>query len=208
MTTPEARRHAAERRAAHGRAKLGMWVFLVTEVVFFAGLFLLYAAYRTRYPADFAAAARHLHPAEGAANTLVLLTSSATMALGVSALQRGRVRPCVRFLAATLALGAVFLAVKSGEWSALIDAGFYPGSPDLAGLGHGQVLFCSLYFLMTGLHALHVLAGLALIGTAVALALEGRLGPQRTTLAENAGLFWHLVDGVWIYLWPLLYLVS
>jgi len=194
-------------RERHARAKFGMWVFLVTEVLFFAGLFLLYAAYRTRYAADFAVAAQHLRPAEGTVNTLILLTSSASIALALSALRLGHQRHSARLQAVTLALGAAFLGVKYWEWSTLIGEGFYPGSVAVAGLPHGQVLFCSLYFMMTGLHALHVMAGLGVIGTPTALTLENRLGPERFTLLENAGLFWHLVDGIWIYLWPLFYLI-
>ncbi len=209
MSTAETvERLLRQSRERHARAKFGMWVFLVTEVLFFAGMFLLYAAYRDRYAADFAIAAQRLHPVEGTANTLILLTSSASIALAVSALRMGHVRHSVRLQGVTLVLGAAFLGVKYWEWSGLIAEGFFPGSTAIAALSHGQILFCSLYFMMTGLHALHVMAGLGVIGTATALTLEGRLGPERFTLLENGGLFWHLVDGIWIYLWPLFYLVA
>lgn len=200
-------RGPAEGSESQERAKLGMWIFLGTEVLFFAGLFLLYAAYRSRYGADFRAAAGHMHVFQGSVNTLVLLTSSATMALGVSALQRGDIRASVRFQLTTVALGCAFLAVKYTEWGSAILDGFYPGSPELEGQAHGVVLFCSLYFIMTGLHAAHVIVGVGLIASTAGLTLNGRLGAENGVLLENTGLFWHLVDAVWIYLWPLFYLI-
>lgn len=193
--------------AAEG-AKLGMWLFLLTELLFFGGAFLLYAVFRSRYAAGFHVAAEEESTAMGAANTLVLLTSSLFMALAVAALRQGRRRASVLAQGATIALGLAFLAVKGAEWSEKIGRGLYPGSAELLRLGRGESLFFNLYYVLTGIHALHVLIGLGLIGFALLLTASGRLEAGRPGLLENAGLFWHFVDIVWIYLFPLFYLVT
>jgi cytochrome c oxidase subunit III len=198
---------AQERDAAAG-AKLGMWLFLLTELLFFGGAFLLYAVFRSQYPGGFHAAAADESTAVGAANTVVLLTSSLTMALAVATLRRGRTRDSLIAQGATILLGLVFLAVKATEWAGKIGHGLYPDSPVLLGRSHGEVLFFGLYYVLTGIHAVHVLIGLGLIGSALLLTARGRLTAGRFGLLENAGLFWHFVDVVWIFLFPLFYLVT
>jgi cytochrome c oxidase subunit 3 len=144
-------------------AKMGMWLFLLTELILFGGAFLLYAAYRTRFPADFHYASTLLNPLIGGANTLVLLTSSLTMVLSIAALERGQRRPSVLFLAATIGLGLTFLVVKAFEWSAKIGHGIFPGSSELVEHTAGENIFFGLYYGMTGLHALHVIVGLGIL---------------------------------------------
>ncbi|HEY6001104.1 MAG TPA: cytochrome c oxidase subunit 3 [bacterium] len=195
---------------AHGEggAKLGMWLFLLTELLFFSGAFLLYAVFRARYAAGFHAAAADESTAIGTANTLVLLTSSLCMALAIAALRQGRVRASLLGQGATMLLGLVFLAVKATEWAGKIGRGLYPDSPVLLRREHGEVLFFGLYYVLTGIHAVHVAIGIGVIAAAFLLTARGRLGPGRYALLENAGLFWHFVDVVWIYLFPLFYLVT
>jgi cytochrome c oxidase subunit 3 len=189
-------------------ARLGMWLFLFTELLFFGGMFLLYAVYRARYAAGFHAAAAEESTLVGAGNTALLLTSSLAMALAVAALRQGRARFSLFAQGATILMGAGFLAVKSLEWLTKIERGVYPGSAELLRRGHGEVLFFGLYFVMTGIHGIHVLIGIALIAVTFRLTARGRIGAQRYGLLENAGLFWHFVDVVWIYLFPLFYLVT
>jgi cytochrome c oxidase subunit 3 len=190
------------------RAKMGMWFFLFTELLFFGGLFLLYAVYRGRYAVGFHAAAREENTALGAFNTALLLTSSLAMALATAAARRGERRRSLFAQGATIAMGLGFLAVKYLEWAAKIGRGLYPGSPALLERSHGEVLFFGLYYVMTGIHGLHVAIGAGLIGVCLALTARGKIGPHRVALLENAGLFWHFVDVVWIFLFPLFYLVT
>jgi cytochrome c oxidase subunit 3 len=189
-------------------AKLGMWLFLFTELLFFGGMFLLYAVYRGRYAAGFHAAAAEENAAVGAFNTALLLTSSLAMAVAVAALRRGRRRLSLLAQAATMLMGAGFLVVKGTEWADKIGRGLYPDSPVLVARSHGEVLFFGLYYVMTGVHALHVAIGISVIGFTCALTARGRLDAERPTLLENTGLFWHFVDVIWIYLFPLFYLVT
>jgi len=189
-------------------AKLGMWLFLFTELLFFGGMFLLYAVYRGRYAAGFHAAAAEENTAVGAWNTALLLTSSLTMALAVAALRGGRTRSSLLAQGATMLMGLGFLAVKYTEWTAKIGLGLYPDSPVLLKRSHGEVLFFGLYYVMTGVHGLHVLIGICLIAVTFVLTARGAITAERFGLLENTGLFWHFVDVVWIYLFPLFYLVT
>ncbi len=189
-------------------AKLGMWLFLFTEILLFGGLFLLYAAYLHRYPADFHLAGKELNVVLGATNTVVLISSSWLMALSISALQQGRVEQSKKLLLGTLACAGMFLVIKYFEWSAKIHHGIYPDSPELLARPAGEVMFFGLYYLMTGLHGLHVILGGGVITYAYVLILKGRVTPQDFVFLENAGLYWHLVDLVWIYLFPLFYLIA
>ncbi len=195
---------AAQQRHA---AALGMWTFLVTELMLFGGLFTGYAAYRLQYPEAFAEASRHLYLWIAVANTAVLLVSSFTMATGVQAARSGS-RSSGRWFGATALLGCAFLAAKAVEY--LLDArdGIVPG-PGFAVSGfadpvHAQ-LFLVFYFVMTGLHALHVAAGVGVVGV---VAWRLRRGEATANQAEMTGLYWHFVDIVWIFLLPLLYLVA
>lgn len=187
-------------------AKIGMWLFLFTELILFGGLFILYSAYRSIYPHDFHEAGAELNVVLGVVNTLVLLTSSLSVALSITALQKGQRQLCVRLLAVTVLLGAVFLINKYFEWSAEIHHGMYPGGPELLKRPHGIVLFFGLYFTMTGLHGLHVIAGMALLSVMLALVARDSIRPDDFVKLENAGLYWHLVDVIWIFLLPLFYL--
>jgi cytochrome c oxidase subunit III len=211
---------AGEHRDPVG-AKMGMWLFLLTELILFGGLFLLYAAYRTRFAADFHYGSTLLNPLIGGVNTLVLLTSSLTMVLSIAALERGQRRPAVLFLGTTIALGLTFLIIKAFEWSAKIGHGLYPGSGELVERTAGENIFFGLYYGMTGLHALHVIVGLGILvwmfaliarrpRTGVSLPAPGgdELLARNLPRLDNAGLYWHLVDIIWIFLFPLLYLIT
>jgi cytochrome c oxidase subunit 3 len=199
--------HTSERRDATG-SKLGMWLFLFTEILLFGGLFLVYSVYRTMYPQDFHAAAAGLSTVLGTVNTAILITSSLAMALAISAIKRGSTRQSVLLQAATIALGLVFLVNKYFEWSGHIHEGLYPNAPDLLARSHGQVLFYGLYYVMTGLHGLHVVAGMLFIGIMLSLTVRQRITAEDHGKLENAGLYWHLVDLIWIYLFPLFYLIT
>jgi len=190
---------------AHG--KLGVWLFLLTEVLLFGGLFILYAAYRMVHPEGFHEASRELDRVIGTANTAVLITSSLLVALSVLAVQGEKRRASMLALFGAAFLGGVFLVVKAFEWTAKFEHGLYPGSPVLLQRTPGEILFFALYFVMTGLHALHVLVGIGvLIG--VALITRRRPAGPAHVLVEGAGLYWHLVDVIWVFLFPLLYLIG
>lgn len=197
-------------REAHGRdyvgAKMGMWLFLFTEFFLFFGPVLLYAVFRYRYPQAFAGASIALDAGVGALNTVVLLTSSLFMALAITAMQRGKKRLTLLLLALTVGLGAFFLVNKYFEWGGKFAHGLYPGGPALSGNADGTALFYGLYFFTTGLHGLHVLAGMSIIIGAGLLVAEGRISERDFVKLENTGLYWHLVDVVWIFLFPLFYL--
>jgi cytochrome c oxidase subunit 3 len=192
---------------------LGMWIFLITEVMFFGGLFLAYTVYRRIYSDVFAIASSSLNVYIGAANTVVLLCSSFTMVLAVRAAQLGRTKAIVWFLILTLLLGGVFLGVKAYEWNEKFVEHHIPGpSFHFEGLaaeqqGHAQ-LFFSLYFAMTGLHALHMVIGAGLLSALIWHARKGRYTADYMTPVDLAGLYWHFVDIIWIFLFPLLYLID
>ena len=188
-------------------AKLGMWLFLFTEILLFGGMFLVYARYRQVNTAEFHEAGREMSLFIGAANTIILLTSSLTMALAISAIKKGLKARCLVLQAATVLLGIWFLVNKYFEWSEHIRHGFYPDSPKLLAMSHGNILFFGLYYVMTGIHALHVLIGISLITFMMVLTLRGRVSGADYVKLENTGLFWHLVDIIWIYLFPLFYLI-
>ena len=189
-------------------AKIGMWLFLFTEILLFGGLFLVYSVYRDAHTQDFHSAAKELSTIIGAINTVILLTSSLTMALSISALQRGERMRSALLQAVTIVLGIAFLINKYFEWSEHIRHGFYPGSTELLAKGNGQVLFFGLYYVMTGIHGLHVLIGMGLIGFMCILTVKNKISDRDFIKLENTGLFWHLVDVIWIYLFPLFYLIT
>lgn len=191
-------------------ASLGMWIFLGTEVMFFSALFFGYALYRSIFPEAFAAGSRLLDAALGTLNTAVLICSSLTMALAVHAAKSGRNRAAARFLLLTILLGAVFLGVKGYEYVHKLEEGHVPGVAfHYPGELARQVeLFLILYFSMTGLHALHMVAGMGLLAFLAVRAFQGAFTPGNHNFIENAGLYWHFVDIVWIFLFPLLYLMG
>jgi len=199
--------HDAEQQ--RGAAKLGMWIFLATEILFFGGLFLAYGAMRFFYPGTFRAAHAFLSVPMGGLNTAVLITSSLTMALAVRAAQLSNTRHLVRLLLVTLLLAGVFLVVKYIEYSHKFHLGLLPGrfftARGIAGMPH---VFFGVYFVMTGLHGVHVIAGMIIITWILLRARQGRYHAAYYTPVENVGLYWHLVDLIWIFLFPLLYLVK
>jgi cytochrome c oxidase subunit III len=194
----------------HEASNLGMWAFLLTEVMFFGGLFVAYTVYRTAYLAGFIAGSQHLNVLLGTLNTAVLLSSSLTMALAVHAAQEGHTRPLIRFLLCTMFLGLVFLGIKGYEYTLEYHESLVPAlNFAYTGLHASQVkLFMVFYFVMTSLHALHMLIGLGLLTVLVILAWRGRFSTEYHTPVEVIGLYWHFVDIVWIFLYPLLYLVG
>mgnify|MGYP001569380629 FL=1 len=189
-------------------AKMGMWLFLFTEVLLFGGMFLLYAVYRETHTAAFHAAAKGLSTVIGAANTVILLTSSLTMALSIAAIRRGKRNHSILLQAATIVLALAFLVNKYFEWTEHIHHGLYPGGPELLAREHGEILFYGLYYVMTGIHGLHVLIGAGMIAFMLALTSRGTISSNDFIKLENTGLFWHLVDVIWIYLFPLFYLIA
>jgi cytochrome c oxidase subunit 3 len=199
--------HVEEHRDDFG-ARLGMWLFLVTEMLLFSGLFLSYSFMRARYPFEFHHAGSEMNAVLGVTNTLVLLTSSLTMVLAIVAIQRGEKRRAMLGVAGTILLGAVFLVNKAFEWTAEIHHGNYPGSAHLATLPPGEQVFFGLYYTMTGLHGLHVLVGISVLSVMLVMVRRGRINADRFVILENGGLYWHLVDVVWIFLLPLFYLAA
>ncbi len=189
-------------------AKLGMWLFILSELLLFGGMFILYSAYRYKNPVDFHHASRELEVLLGTLNTIILLTSSLSMAASISALQRGQRKLSMVLLMATMALGLLFLANKGFEWGTKIEHGIYPNSPALLARAKGEILFFGLYYVMTGLHGLHVLVGVCIICGMLMLIARDKINQIRFVPLENAGLYWHLVDIIWIFLYPLFYLVT
>jgi cytochrome c oxidase subunit 3 len=191
-------------------ATLGMWVFLATEILFFGGLFTTYLVYRRWYPEAFAAGSRQLLIWAGTTNTAVLITSSLTMALAVQAAQTGQRRALMVFLVLTMALGCVFLGIKGFEYYTEYVERHVPGSRFSFEAQYAQnaQLFFSLYFMMTGLHALHMIIGLGIMTWMFRWAWNGTITREYATPIEISGLYWHFVDIIWIFLFPLLYLIG
>ena len=189
-------------------AKTGMWLFLFTELLLFGGLFLIYGVYRSMHEPAFHHAAGELNVAMGVTNTIVLLTSSLTMVLSVNALQRGKVGRSLAFLWITLGCAATFLVIKYFEWSAKYAHHIWPGSDHIHELPHGEGLFFNLYFMMTGLHGIHVVIGMAVMLVVLAKIRSGAVAAGNFRMLEYTGLYWHLVDLIWIFLLPLFYLTT
>ena len=190
-------------------AELGMWVFMASEALFFAGLFALYTAYRFEFGHGFAEAARHTDLGLGTTNTFVLLTSSVLVALAVHAARDGRMAAAGRRLAGTIVLGVLFLALKLLEYAHHFKEGFYPG-PSYSNrelTSRAAHVFFNLYYAMTGLHAIHVTIGLILLAWVVWLVRTGRVDASYRTPLELCGIYWHFVDIVWVFLWPMFYLM-
>ncbi|HEY9167431.1 MAG TPA: cytochrome c oxidase subunit 3 [Candidatus Kryptonia bacterium] len=199
--------HEAHHKDIEG-AKMGMWLFLLTELLLFAGLFLVYSVYRYLHSADFHKAGLETHTLLGTLNTMVLLTSSLTMVLSIAAIQRGKKWLSAGFLSSTILLGFVFLIVKYFEWTSEIAKGIYPASPVLLSRSNGEILFFGLYYTMTGLHGLHVIAGMIVLSFMLVFLLRNKITSNDFIKLENAGLYWHLVDIIWIFLFPLFYLIN
>ena len=217
---PELRHHFADVEQQRDAASLGMWLFLATEIMFFGGMFCAYLIYRMNYYSEFAAGSRSLDIWLGTINTIVLICSSLTVALGVRAAQMGKRTLLVILLILTLIFGLAFLGIKGIEWYAKYTEHHIPGASfDASDLekppysngnidqSHEQIYF-SLYFAMTGLHALHMIIGVGIFSFLLYHAWKGRYTPAYYTPVEIGGLYWHFVDIVWIYLFPLLYLID
>jgi cytochrome c oxidase subunit 3 len=194
----------------HEADRLGMWAFLLTEIMFFGGMFLGYAVYRWAYPEAFNEASHHLDVWLGSINTVVLIGSSLSMALAVHNAQTGRRRALSLFLLLTMLLGLVFLGIKGTEYLHKYEDHLVPGIDFVYPEPHRQQvqLFFAFYFGMTGLHAFHMVVGLGLLAMLVWQARRGRFSPDYYAPVELIGLYWHFVDIVWIFLFPLLYLLG
>ena len=207
---PNVAHHFDDAQQQFDSGKLGMWVFLLTEVLFFSGLFCVYAIYRMLEPEAFASAASRLDVTLGAVNTGVLIISSLTAAWSVRCAQLGQQRGLLWTLGITIACGFGFLVIKAIEYSHKIHDGLLPGRffAPVYDVMQGEQTFFSVYFSMTGLHGLHVIIGIGLYIWLFVAAMRGRFGPKRFAAVDNVALYWHLVDLIWIYLFPLLYLIN
>ena len=208
---PYVAHHFDDAEQQQGAATLGMWMFLVNEIMFFGGLFLAYAVYRSAYPDAFVAASHHLDIKLGLINTAILIGSSLTMALAVHASQIGHQQRLTLFLILTIVLGGAFLGIKAVEYAHKFHEHHVPGAlfhwDGPTNSGHAQIFF-GLYFAMTGMHALHMLIGIGILLVLVANSMRGQYGRHYFTPIEIFGLYWHFVDIVWIFLFPLLYLIG
>lgn len=191
-------------------SKQGMWLFMVTEVLMIGAIFVGYLITRGKYPEAFHEAHKILNVKLGALNTVILILSSCTMVLGVSAAQRGNNKRCINMLIVTVLLGACFCVVKYFEYTHKFHEGIFPGGYyHYEGLETPHApLFFSFYFVMTGIHAFHVVVGMGLITWIITRVKRGQISPQFFTPVELVGFYWHFVDLVWIYLFPLLYLLG
>jgi len=187
--------------------KIGMWIFLYSEIILFGGLFVLYAVYFHTFPDDFSRGGEELNRIFGTANTLVLLFSSFTVAASITAIQRRRKGSAIAFLVVSLLCGVTFLINKYFEWGAKFHHDLYPNSDLLLDSDPGFNIFFGLYYTITGLHGLHVIIGMVLLAISMALVMTGKISDQRYAMLENSGLYWHLVDLIWIFVFPLFYLV-
>ena len=188
-------------------SKTGMWLFLFTEMLLFGGLFVVYSVYRYRNAMAFHFAAEELSVFIGTINTIILLISSSTIAMSITAIQKKNKKFALLLIGITIFLGFAFLVNKYFEWGGHIREHIYPGSSVLALRGQGDVLFYGLYFFMTGLHALHIIIGLVFIGVISVKIFRDKITSDNYVLLENSGLYWHLVDLIWIFLFPLFYLI-
>jgi cytochrome c oxidase subunit 3 len=188
-------------------ATLGMWVFIATEILLFGGLFTAYVIYRTTYPHQFAVAGEHSNVLLGTVNTAILLTSSFFMACAVYSTRLDRQWRTVGYLSCTLVLALAFLALKGLEYSEHISEGLFPGKSFRTDLSPQVELFFWLYFVMTGLHALHVFIGFCVLSVIALMTLAGKFSREYSNPLEVSGLYWHFVDIVWVFLYPLFYLI-
>jgi cytochrome c oxidase subunit 3 len=209
MTEMETIKYKAEDpRSGYRGAKLGMWFFLMTEMLFFGVMFMLYAVNRSKYPHAFHMAALEENLLIGSVNTIILITSSFTMAFSITAIRKGNKLLSSWLQLATIVMACLFLINKYFEWGVKIRQGIYPSSPALLQKDKGEVLFFSLYYVMTGIHGFHVLVGIGVISTTLFFTLKEKINSESFVKLENTGLYWHFVDIVWIYLFPLFYLVT
>lgn len=191
----------------HEASKFGMWLFIFTELLLFGGLFIVYAVYRFRNAEAFRLAGEELDVWLGTLNTIILLISSMTMAMSITAIQKNDRNKAIILLGTTIFLALLFMVNKYFEWGAKISYGFFPDTASLHELGQGTILFFGLYFVMTGLHALHIIIGVILLAYILMKIQNRSIHSGNYYLLENGGLYWHLVDLIWIFLFPLFYLI-
>lgn len=189
-------------------AKTGMWLFLFTEMLLFSGLILIYVVFRGKYSLEFHEAASHLNVKIGVVNTIILISSSLTIVIALAKLQRGLVHAASDYVWITMGLAGLFLSNKFVEWYEKISHGIYPGSEHMLEIPKGESLFYSLYYSLTGLHALHIIIGMVVMIFMVNQIGNGRITASNHVKLENAALYWHLVDIIWIILLPLFYLTN
>lgn len=188
-------------------SRMGMWLFLFTELILFGGLFIVYAVYRFNFPTEFMLASQELNTFIGTINTIILLTSSLTAAMSITSIREGKRNLTLLFVGATILLGLVFLINKYFEWGHKFEIGLYPGAPELLARPSGEILYFGLYYTMTGLHALHVIIGMTLLAVLFGWIRNGRIQAESYVRLEAGALYWHLVDIIWIFLFPLFYLI-
>jgi cytochrome c oxidase subunit III len=187
--------------------KIGMWLFLYTEIMLFGGLFVLYAVYYAKYTTDFISAGKELDTIFGAVNTVILLFSSFLVAASITALRKKTTNLSIALVLGSVACGLAFLVNKYFEWGHKIELGIYPNSPNLIEGEPGRNIFFGLYYTITGLHGLHIIIGLTLLIVSAIMIRRGRVTADNDSLLDNSGLYWHLVDLVWIFVFPLFYLI-
>ncbi len=189
-------------------AKMGMWLFLFTELLLFGGMFLAYGYYKFLHINEFKLAAMELDTMMGTINTIILLTSSLTMAMSITAIQKGNKILAVTNVSATIIFALVFMVNKYFEWSHKFHLEIYPGSDDMFSKTEGERMYFGLYYVMTGLHGFHVIVGVVVLIFMLVFLARGKINQDKNVQLENAGLYWHLVDLIWIFLFPLFYLIK
>jgi cytochrome c oxidase subunit 3 len=210
---PHHQHHFTTMEQQFDTSKIGMWLFLATEVLLFGGLFVGFGMMQARYPREFVEAHTHLVRWQGALNTVVLLISSFTMVLAVQAAKKGEKSKQVLFLGLTIVCACIFLVVKYFEYAHKYEEGWLPGrfysyKGDSIPGSHGYATFFAFYFMMTGLHGFHILAGIGVLSWILMRAKRGEFSASYYTPVDLVGLYWHLVDLIWIYLFPLYYLIQ
>ncbi len=187
--------------------KIGMWLFLYTEIMLFGGLFVLYAVYYSNFTADFIAGGKDLDTVLGTINTVILLISSFAVAASITAIRLKSLKTAMIMVVVAMGCGLIFLINKYFEWGHKIELGIYPNSEVLTGGEPGRNIFFGLYYTITGLHGVHIIIGLTLLLICLILLTKKKITPEKHILLENAGLYWHLVDLIWIFIFPLFYLI-
>lgn len=202
--------HFIDTEQQFSASKLGMWIFLATEILFFGGLFTAYIVYRSWYPDLFIEASEELNTLWGAVNTIVLIGSSLTVAMAIRSAQLNQIKGLIYNLYITIGLACIFMVIKYFEWEHKFSLGIFPGRYyTFTGIPHEKAnVFFSLYYMMTGVHGLHVLVGIGLMIWLVVKAKKNTFSSEYYTPVEITGLYWHLVDIIWIFLFPLLYLID
>ena len=191
----------------HTGSKVGMWLILYTEIMLFGGLFVLYAAYLKKYPEEFVTSGKQLDLFFGTLNTVILLISSFAVAASITSIRLDKRKLALGMLWLTLLCGIIFLYNKFIEWGHKFDIGIFPGSETMVDLKPGENIFFGLYYVITGLHGLHIVIGMALLVFSVVKIYMNKINKDCFIILENSGLYWHLVDLIWIFIFPLFYLI-